>query len=647
MTTVKPAVRKNIERIGVALLSAALIFLLARTAILRNIERKTIDYRFIVRDALRKPAPRSPVLIVAIDAKSLERYSDPIALNDALMDAVTAVSSAKPAAIGFDVLHISSVDASKCNYDRGAFLETIAASRKMVIPYYLMAGDVGMPVYVADLMAEAMGIDRSDVQRFRGAAKLKLLDAAQKMLPVRFGYANLSLDPDGVSRDLALTSAFGDSVLPGFALSIYLRGAFHGADVKLRATPSLLQAGPIAIPLSEGRLFINYAAPPGGFPHISIADVLDHKRDAAYMHRAFSGRIVLVGAYDYSIPDFHSTPYTTSGTNNMFGVEIIANVIDTIVQKRFIQVESAAMRIAVLLIACILAVLVLAHLPLWKGAAALAVLMAAYAAAAQYTFSNSRFLLDLTPVLIALPFAFLLGHLHNTLVLDRHKRFIQRVLGSYLDPRIVRSLADSSDATLLQGRRREITVLFSDIRGFTTLSEKLQPEQVVELLNVHLSTLSDIIMRSGGMVDKYVGDCIMAVWNAPNDIPDHRLLACETALKMQESLPGIRSTLAEKGIALDSELRIGVGLNTGYAVVGNIGSERKSDYTAIGDVVNVASRLESLNKQFGTGIIISASTAESIRERIRIKDLGAVPVKGRNEPVAIFELIAIEQPQER
>jgi len=636
---------KLLERFAVAILSAAIIIVLSGTALFRFVERKTIDSRFVLRDYLRAPRPESPIVIVAVDGKTLDRYADPAELNGEMMRGIEIMSgpTAGARAIGFDVLVMTAMNPGRCDYDESLFLKTIVKSKRMVVPYILMKDGLSIPVYVTQMMSQIMGLKMEEIAAFPQKAKIKLLDASESILPIRFGYANLTSDSDGVIREIGLARKFGESQFPSFALAIYMGYAgLEASDV--RETGEGLRVGDKFVPQADSRMMINYAAPPGGYPHISLADVIDRSKDSAFLRKTFDGRIALIGAYDLRIQDFHPTPYYASSlgrTNNMFGVEIVANALDTITNGRFMKREQGWMKTAAILLACLVAVFLLARLPLWGSLPLLAVLTAGWAALGQCLFSRCGFLLDIAAVEMALPFSFLVGHLHNTFILGRDKRFIQRVLGSYLDPRIVKELSARSDLGLLRGRRKEVTVMFSDIRGFTTMSEKLTPEQVVEVLNVHLSAMSAVIIRSGGMVDKYVGDAIMAVWNAPNDVYNHRLLACETALKMLDALEEVNRTLAEKGVPLDSEVKIGIGINTGFAVVGNIGSELKSDYTAIGDTVNVASRLEGLNKQFGTCVIVSESALDGIRDSVKVRDLGAIPVKGRAEPVKIFELIEV------
>ena len=194
------SLRKFLERLAVVLAAAAIVFLISGTNMFRFVERKTLDTRFTIRDYHKKPAADSPIIIVSIDGKTLDRYPDPAELNGAMMNGIEIMSAAGARAIGFDVIHLSSVNPSRCDYEKGVFLKTIMASKRMVVPYYMMKDDLGIPVYVNELMSEIMGLGQEEIARFPQKAKFKLLDASEKILPVRFGYANLTSDRDGVIR---------------------------------------------------------------------------------------------------------------------------------------------------------------------------------------------------------------------------------------------------------------------------------------------------------------------------------------------------------------------------------------------------------------------------------------------------------------
>jgi adenylate cyclase len=201
-------------------------------------------------------------------------------------------------------------------------------------------------------------------------------------------------------------------------------------------------------------------------------------------------------------------------------------------------------------------------------------------------------------------------------------------------------VARDPSAIKLGGDKREMTVLFSDIRGFTSISEKLDPEKLVHLLNRYLTRMSDVIFHHQGTIDKYMGDAIMAFWGAPRSQPDHARLACVTALEMVSELAQLNAELHEQGVP---ELAMGVGINTGPMVVGNMGSERRFDYTVMGDAVNLGSRLEGLNKEYGTSIIISETTLAQAGPGIRARFLDLVAVKGKKEPTAVYELLAVDE----
>jgi adenylate cyclase len=219
---------------------------------------------------------------------------------------------------------------------------------------------------------------------------------------------------------------------------------------------------------------------------------------------------------------------------------------------------------------------------------------------------------------------------------ERSVRELRRAFSSYVSPQLLEIITRDPHRLSLGGEKREITVLFSDIRGFTTISERLNPEDLVNLLNQFLDPMTEIILSKGGMLDKYIGDAIMAVYNAPVDIQDHADRACESALEMVKKTRMLNERFTRD---FKVDIRIGVGINTGEAVVGNMGSSLRFDYTAIGDTVNLASRLEGLNKVYKTDIIISQFTKEKLKGGFLTRKLDVVVVKGKREPVPIYELL--------
>jgi adenylate cyclase len=220
---------------------------------------------------------------------------------------------------------------------------------------------------------------------------------------------------------------------------------------------------------------------------------------------------------------------------------------------------------------------------------------------------------------------------------ERSRKWITDVFGKYVSPVVIDNLIQNPDMINLGGEKRNITIFFSDIRGFTRISEKLKPENLVHLLNEYLTEMTSVIIKDDGLVDKYMGDAIMAFWGAPLDQPDHPTMACSSSLEMLEKLGELNKKWKNEGIP---SFRIGIGLNSGEAIVGNMGSSSRFDYTAMGDNVNLASRLEGLNKVYGTNIIISENTYDLVKDKFETRKLDSVRVKGKEKPVIIYELIS-------
>jgi adenylate cyclase len=220
---------------------------------------------------------------------------------------------------------------------------------------------------------------------------------------------------------------------------------------------------------------------------------------------------------------------------------------------------------------------------------------------------------------------------------EKSRKWITSVFGKYVSPVVIDNLIKNPDLINLGGEKRNITIFFSDIRGFTSISERLEPEDLVHLLNEYLTEMTSIIIKNQGLVDKYMGDAIMAFWGAPLDQPDHARIACSSSLEMVEKLKDLQKKWKNEGIPL---LNIGIGLNSGNAIVGNMGSSTRFDYTAMGDNVNLASRMEGLNKFYGTSIIITEKTYKIVKDVFEIRKLDAVRVKGKKKPILIYELIS-------
>ena len=546
------------------------------------IELKALNAQFQGRGPL---PPSSPIVIVAIDENSFDAlglaWPWPRAIHAQLID---TLSRARPAAIGLDI-----VFAEPSPYgpeDDQALARAIAENRHVVLGAALT------------------------VTREHGFVKENLNPPIR---PVRdgargFGYVNFDSDVDAFVRRALLTHRYQGSDVAAFDLHLYRL---------------IAQAGTTGHPLSQGaEIIINYRGGPRTFVSVPYQWVL-----AGYVPLAdFAGKIVLVGASTPVLHDVFPTPFAPRG--DMPGVEIHANALETLLKGIPIQ------RVPTVLVG-VLAVLAGAGslwvTPLLRPVLSLGLVGGAtllYLIVTHMAF-RSGYWVTVLPVPMTLAITYV-GAVTRNFVVERRQR---RRLSRYFSPAVVNEIIRQKDDLNLSSDRRQMTVLFSDIRGFTSLSEHMPPEDVVAFLRKYLTVMTEVVFKHGGTVDKYVGDAIMALYNVPFATPDHAARAVRTALEFQQRLPSLTERFAAR---YGGKLACGVGINTGDAVVGTIGSEQRLEYTAIGDTINVGARLETLTKDFGVSVIISESTYLEVKGLFVTRDLGEVKVRGKDKPVRIY-----------
>jgi adenylate cyclase len=330
------------------------------------------------------------------------------------------------------------------------------------------------------------------------------------------------------------------------------------------------------------------------------------------------------------------------GGGLMPGIQLHASVADSVLANRFISVAAARWRIVSTAGAAILVGLMAALLPFVAAAAGAAVAAAAWLMTAVVLLRSGTWLNTVQP-LSAIALALLAGTAYRYFVEDYEKRVVKKLFGRYVSKDVFEQLMAHPDSAELGGKRREMSVLFSDIRGFTTVTEKGNAEALVTQLNEYFSRMVEIVFRHQGTVDKFVGDMVMALYGAPVDDPDHAEHAVATAVDMVRELGELNSKWGERGMA---QLDIGIGINSGDMIAGNIGSSSIMSYTVIGDNVNLGARLESLNKDYGSRIIISDASRTRLKGNYDLRPLGEVVVKGKTRPVAIFEVVVPSPLQE-
>jgi adenylate cyclase len=453
------------------------------------------------------------------------------------------------------------------------------------------------------------------------------------------GYFNFIPDDlDGSYRRAPMALRFGDHVAVPLTLAM-LRIYRPGQPLQIRFADAgfgveRVRLGNVNIPVAEdGQMLINYRGPGRSIRHVSAADVLAGRADPALLR----DKLVLVGVTAKAVADERATPF-----DGVFpGVEIHANVLDNILRQDFLQQPKwvVLVEIGVILAAALLLGGVLHYARGLLGALTAGVLLLAYLAVSQWLFVSYGMPLSLVYPILAISLTYGAIGVQHYVVEERNKRKIRQAFDLYLTPAVAREVSERPELLTLGGETRELTVLFSDIRGFTTISERFQRDShtLVVLLNEFLGAMTDVIFEQGGTLDKYVGDEIMAFWGAPLPQNDHGARACRAAIGMIERLAQINGEFQARGWpALD----IGVGLNTGPMVVGNMGSARRLSYTLVGDNVNLGARLEGLNKMYGSHIIVSESTVAEARD-YTFRELDLVRVKGKEQGVRIYELIGL------
>jgi adenylate cyclase len=339
---------------------------------------------------------------------------------------------------------------------------------------------------------------------------------------------------------------------------------------------------------------------------------------------------VLVGATTPTLHDIFPTPFASQ--SGMPGVEIHAHTLETLLQGIPLRRAARLLVPTVAVVAGAAAAWTATALRPLPAFGLIAAAVAGYLAGSHAAFLWGRYWVEVVPVPLALLVTYAGTVAKNFTQEQREKRRLSR----FFSPAVVTEIIRHKDDTKLAATRRRMTVLFSDIRGFTSMSEKMQPEEVVTFLREYLTVMTEAVFNHGGTVDKYIGDAIMALYNVPFEAPDHALRAVRTALEFQRRVQPLAERFAARH---GGTLACGVGIHTGDAVVGTIGSEQRLEYTAIGDTINLGSRLEGLTKDFSVPIIVSEATYAEVRDHFAARDLGEVTVKGKAIPVKIYAVL--------
>jgi adenylate cyclase len=670
-TTVKTRRHRHAWRpllIGILILTALFIFNGLHPAVFDLAELKVSDLRMYVR---RQPRLTGAVVIAAIDDKSIAELghwpwprSVEARLSDALRDYKAAVA-------GYDVL-FSERDEDDIQGERiAARLKAIGVSDAAVEETLGAGNDLAFANAIKQQGSTFLGyafeshFDRNDarqilsvpvptgyrtepiappplaynlVREMSGAAPV--LIAARAYLPPipvlnsaarAIGYVDIDADTDGVLRSEIAVVRFGKR----YCVPLYLAlSAAYLKNAPLRLVVSSegvrqVSLGDEEIPVDDiGRMMIDFRGPPGTFPAYSISDLIAHRVPPA----ALAGKIVLVGLTAHALGDREVTP--TGG--DFPGVEIHANAIDNVLRGDFIRrsrMEGTAEEDAVAVVLVLAISLAAAYLsPLWSAATALWVIVG-FSAYAQYRLIDDGVLIDVVLPLAAALLTYTMLATYRYVIEDSEKRFVRGAFEHYLNPEVIASVLDDPRGLRLSGERRHLAILFADIVNFTSRTERSEPERLVALLNAYMTEMTKTIFECLGVVDKLMGDGIMAFWGAPEEIENPARAAIDCALKMLEELAHLR-----KRDDRFADVDIGIGIATGDAIVGNLGSERRFDYSAVGDTVNLASRLEGLTRHFHVHLLVNRQTLIEASGNYCAREVGLVKVKGKEQLVPIVDI---------
>ena len=546
--------------------------------------------------------------------------------------AIKAMIEEKKAAADHDAILAEAIRESKAKVVLGHFFHMSQAD----LDYQINAKEkeshfrkIAGSLYPITYFIQNEPVDVPYIQAYSPQGNLEVLSRASDAS----GYFNMIPDRDGVVRWMPMVIQCGS----GLYMPLSIQAAWDYLDrpnLMVRIAPfgiEDIRLGQIVVPTDEsGQVLINYLGPERTFPYFSITDILEGE----FPPGTFKDKIILVGATAVGLYDMRSTPFSAVYP----GVEVHATVIDNILNGTFLfkprwtKIYDA---LAIVLLSLFVG-LVIPRVGAIQGVLFASGLFVLHIVATQWLFSHASLWVNMVYPLLALVLVYTSLTIYRYLTEERERKKIRGAFSHYVSTSVVNEVLKHPDKLKLGGEKKDLTVLFSDIRSFTTISEVMAPEELVRLLNEYLTIMTDIILKYDGTLDKYMGDAIMAIYGAPLDMTDHPTRACYSALEMMEGLKKLNEKWIKEGkVPLD----IGIGINTGMMIVGNMGSEQRFDYTVMGDAVNLGNRLEGANKDYRTNILLSEFTYERVKEEFTCMELDSVRVKGKIRPVRIYQLM--------
>jgi len=593
----------------------------------RPLEWKSWDLR--LRLLANSSQASKDIVLFLIDQESLDIYQKeqglswpwPRQIYSAL---IHYCQQAQVKALVFDL--IFSESSSYGVEDDENFAQAIAEAGNIFLPVFLSSKESSSH-QVSDQLLKKYSLNKEKIPKRAVYSFRSFTLPIEEMLSAARGVGNVNFAPDddGLYRALPLFFGRHSLILPALPLAV---ADYVKKELKMKA-----------VPLDKsGRMIINFYGPSGTYKSYSVASIINSYAQLTegkipqVSPQEFKDKIILIGGSAPGLLDLRPSPFSAVNP----GVEIVASALDNLLQEDFIRLPPELFILFFLIFLSLLTAFVTSYLQgFWKTSLFFLLCLALPAVGAWLAFSFNYWLVFIAPE-FAVVMSFIGASLLNYSFEGRQRRFLKNVFRHYLNPHVIEKIIANPSLLQLGGEKREITSFFSDIAGFTTISESLTAEELVKLLNEYLSEMTDIILSLGGTLDKYEGDAIIAFWNAPLEQLDHALRACRAALKCQQRLEELGPDFKKRFGHL---LTMRIGLNSGPAVVGNMGSQRRFDYTAMGDTVNLASRLEGACKHYHLPVLIGEETMKKVKDNIVCREVDFIQVVGKKKPVHIFEII--------
>jgi adenylate cyclase len=636
---------KSLLAILFAILSIAITSLLFRFEFFKSLELKAYDALLQARG--ERPHAKN-VVIVTIDEYTMKELDYPIPRDKyGTLLAILAQSGAR--AIGVDDISFPTIrqdSVSLYQNDQFLFFHQFAPNVYHAIGPFVPTDDNPGERKAIDLEAAKILRQHSIPKHAQfNFPQATYIDERpyDSLVNVAAGIGHILIRPDsidGIIRSVPFFVEYAGDYYPTFGAAL----AFADAQINLQtitveeneAGGLLVRAGKLEIPLDDhGYLQIDYAGPNSVYKQISFQEVLDAfvKKDAAAL-AIFKEAIVFIGPTARSIGDHNPTPLADISPNCF----VHANVYDQIKSDKYISAAPLNSQLLLLIIMALVVSIAAILLKLRWSFPVGVIFIAGYLWIAYSSFVNTGVVYHIVEPMFTLFFCFASTMAYNAATEGRQKAQIKGMFEKYVDKAVVKQILDNPSLVKLGGEERELTTLFADIEGFTSMAEKMGPQNTVGMLNSYLTEMTNIIIENGGTIDKYIGDAIMSFWGAPLSDSDQAYNSCAAAINMQRKLTALHTKWIHYGRPVVNQR---IGINTGRAVVGNMGAESRLNYTAIGDAVNLAARLEGVNKEYGTRLLMSEYTYRKVHDIVLSREMDLVVVMGKSEPVRIYELIAL------